>query len=89
MDQLLRRHAELRDALARTGLAGADFARSSKEYSELTPIVGGIERLRRAREELSSLSDIAESGATIEICDSLPRKSCGRCESVCRSWSSR
>ena len=61
LDQLLRRHAELRDALAGTGLAGTDFAKSSKEYSELTPIVDGIENLRRAREELSSLADIAES----------------------------
>jgi peptide chain release factor 1 len=61
LDQLLRRHAELRDALAGTGLAGADFAKSSKEYSELTPIVDGIEKLRRAREELASLADIAES----------------------------
>src|SRR5712671_415049 len=61
LDQLIRRHAELRDALAGTGLAGADFAKSSKEYSELTPIVDGVENLRRAREELSSLADIAES----------------------------
>ncbi len=61
LDQLLRRHAELRDALAGTGLAGADFARLSKEFSELTPIVDGIEKLRRAREELSSLADIAGS----------------------------
>src|SRR6201984_3913301 len=61
LDQPLRRHSELRDALAGTGLAGADFAKSSKEYSELTPIVDGIEKLRRARAELSSLADIAES----------------------------
>src|SRR5438270_4384397 len=61
LDQLLRRHAELRDALAGTGLAGTDIAKSSKEYSDLTPIVDGIEKLRRARDELSSLTDIAES----------------------------
>jgi peptide chain release factor 1 len=61
LDQLLRRYAELRDALAGTDLAGADFAKSSKEYSDLTPIVDGIEKLRRARDELSSLTDIAES----------------------------
>ena len=67
LDQLLRRHAELRDALAGTGLAGADFAKSSKEYSELTPIVDGIEKLRRARDELSSLADIAESSEDREL----------------------
>src|SRR5580692_2871836 len=67
LDQLLRRHAELRDALAGAGLAGADFAKSSKEYSELTPIVDGIEKLRRAREELASLADIAESSEDREL----------------------
>jgi peptide chain release factor 1 len=61
LDQLLRRHAELRDALAGAGLAGAEFAKLSKEFSDLTPIVEGIEKLRRAREELSSLADIAGS----------------------------
>jgi peptide chain release factor 1 len=61
LDQLLRRHAELRDALAGAGLAGAEIVKSSKEFSELTPIVDGIEKLRRARDELSSLTDIAES----------------------------
>jgi peptide chain release factor 1 len=61
LDQLLRRHAELRDALSRSGLAGADFAKLSKEFSELTPVVDGIEKLRRARAELSSLVEIAGS----------------------------
>ena len=67
MDQLLRRHAELRDALAGTGLAGADFAKSSKEYSELTPIVDGIDALRRAREEFASLTDLAQSSEDAEL----------------------
>jgi len=61
LDQLLRRHAELRDALSRSGLTGADFAKLSKEFSELTPVVDGIEKLRRARAELSSLVEIAGS----------------------------
>ena len=67
MDQLLRRHAELRDALAGTGLAGVDFAKSSKEYSELTPIVDGIDALRRAREEFASLADLAQSSEDAEL----------------------
>ena len=66
LDQLLRRHAELRDALG-AGLVGANFAKSSKEYSELTPIVDGIEKLRRARDELASLADIAESTEDREL----------------------
>jgi peptide chain release factor 1 len=67
LDQLLRRHAELRDALAGAGLAGADFAKSSKEYSELTPIVDGIDALRRAREEIASLTDLAQSSEDAEL----------------------
>src|SRR5438067_9793004 len=67
VDQLLRRYAELRDALAGTGLAGADFAKSSKEYSELTPIVDGIAALRRARDEFASLTDLAQSSEDAEL----------------------
>jgi peptide chain release factor 1 len=67
LEQLVRRHAELRDALAGGGLSGAEFARLSKEYSELTPIVDGIDTLRRARGELSSLADIADSGEDAEL----------------------
>ena len=67
LDQLLRRYAELRDALAGTGLAGADFAKSSREYSELTPIVDGIDALRRARDEFASLTDLAQSSEDAEL----------------------
>ena len=67
LEQLVRRHAELRDALGGAGLAGADFARLSKEYSELAPIVEGIEALRRAREELASLADMAGSSEDAEL----------------------
>ncbi|MBV9554538.1 MAG: peptide chain release factor 1, partial [Alphaproteobacteria bacterium] len=42
LDQLTRRHAELGEAMAATGLSGSDFAKLSKEYSELSPIVDGI-----------------------------------------------
>ena len=41
-DQLLRRHAVLRDALSAAGLSGGEFAKLSKEYSELDPIVERI-----------------------------------------------
>ena len=33
-------------------MGGADFAKLSKEYSELGPIVDGIENLRRAEAEM-------------------------------------
>jgi peptide chain release factor 1 len=61
LQQLVRRHAELRDALSNSGLGGAEFARLSKEYSELTPIVEGVDALGRARGELASLAEMARS----------------------------
>src|SRR5437667_3661679 len=61
LEQLVRRYAELRDVLADGGIGGAEFAKLSKEFSELTPIVDGIDALRRARGELSSLVDMIEN----------------------------
>jgi peptide chain release factor 1 len=58
-DQLLRRHAELGAALSAAGLGGAEFAKLSKEYSELGPIVGGIENLRRVEAELAAAAEMA------------------------------
>jgi peptide chain release factor 1 len=67
LEQLVRRHAELRDALGGSGLMGADFARLSKEYSDLSPIVDGIAALRRTRNELASLTDMLKSGEDAEL----------------------
>src|SRR6266404_1616123 len=67
LEQLVRRHAELREVLGGIGLTGADFAKLSKEYSELSPIVGGIDALRRARDELASLTDLAQSSEDAEL----------------------
>jgi peptide chain release factor 1 len=67
LDQLVRRHAELRDVLGGGGLAGGDFARLSKEYSELSPIVDGIDALHRARDELTSLSGLVQSSDDAEL----------------------
>jgi peptide chain release factor 1 len=67
LEQLVRRHAELREVLGGIGLTGADFAKLSKEYSELSPIVDGIDALRRARDELASLTDLAQSSEDAEL----------------------
>jgi peptide chain release factor 1 len=67
LEQLVRRHTELSDALGDAGLAGADFARLLKEYSELTPIVDGIQTLRRTREELASLADMIRTSEDAEL----------------------
>jgi peptide chain release factor 1 len=67
LDQLVRRQAELSDALGSSGLTGVDFAKLSKEYRELSPIVDGIDTLRRARAELASLIDMAQSAEDQEL----------------------
>jgi peptide chain release factor 1 len=67
LDQLVRRHAELRDVLGSSGLTGTDFARLSKEYSDLSPIVSRINALRHARDEFASLADMAQSGDDAEL----------------------
>ena len=61
-DQLLRRHAELGAALSGAGVCGAEFAKLSKEYSELSPIIDGIENLRRTAAELEAAAEMAEGG---------------------------
>jgi peptide chain release factor 1 len=67
LEQLVRRYAELREVLAGSGLSGAEYARLSKEYSDLSPIVDGIDTLRRARDELSSLAEMARSSEDAEL----------------------
>ena len=67
LQQLLRRHAELGEALSGSGLGGAEFAKLSKEYSELNPIVEEVGALGRAREELASLAEMARSSEDVEL----------------------
>jgi peptide chain release factor 1 len=67
LDQMVRRHAELRDALAGNALVGSDFARSSKEYSDLESIVADIEAWQKARREAASLAAMVQSGDDPEL----------------------
>ncbi len=67
LDQIIRRRDELRDRLAGSGLSGAEFAKFSKEYSELSPIIDGIEALRRARTDLSEAAEMAAGGDDPEM----------------------
>ncbi len=56
LNRVVARAEELSAILAGTDAPPArDFARLSKEYADLTPVVEGIGELRKAREELESL----------------------------------
>jgi len=59
LDQLVRRHAEIGEAMAASGVSGAEFAKLSKEYSELTPIVDGITELRQAQSDMETAAEMA------------------------------
>jgi peptide chain release factor 1 len=67
LDKVMRRHAELRDALAAPNLPGGEVARLAKEYSDLTPLVDSIAALRKAQSEMSDLSALAEDGGDLEM----------------------
>ena len=66
-DQLLRRHAELAAALSSAGVGGAEFAKLSKEYAELEPIVEGIETLRRAEAEMVGAEEMLAAADDPEL----------------------
>ena len=67
LDMLVRRHAELRDAMASPD-AGSDFAKFSKEFSDLSPIIEKVEGLKKAQAELRDLKEmIADPDADAEM----------------------
>ena len=61
LDKVVRRHAELRDAMADPA-RGGEFAKLSKEYSDLTPLVESVETWQRARAEQADLEALAGEG---------------------------
>jgi peptide chain release factor 1 len=65
LDQIARRHAELRDILA-SG-AAADFGKLSREYAELTPVVEAVERLRDAQREMADLAPLLTDASDKEM----------------------
>ena len=69
LDSVLVRHQELSDRVATHAKPGSpDYTRMLKEYSELTPIVEGIGRLREAQKEMAGLEELmADGGADAEM----------------------
>src|ERR1700751_3240706 len=61
LDKVVRRHAELRDAMADPS-RGSEFAKLSKEYSDLTPLVEGVETWQKARAEYGDLKSMIAEG---------------------------
>jgi peptide chain release factor 1 len=66
LDRLARRHAELSDMLAGNVDAGS-FAKLSKEFSDLTPIVESLVALRAAQEEMVNLAQMVVDNSEPEL----------------------
>jgi peptide chain release factor 1 len=67
LERLVRRQEELRDALAAGTVDAGAFAKFSKEYSDLTPVVEAVEALRGARRELADLQALVADGSDPEM----------------------
>jgi peptide chain release factor 1 len=68
LDKVVGRHHELTAALAAPDADPKAFAKLSKEYSDLTPVVQAIEVLRKARSELGDLAGLmTEAGGDPEM----------------------
>ena len=69
LDKVIQRHDELRDTLASgEGLEGADYARMSKELSELAAIVTAVNDYRQQTAELVDLEAIiGDAGSDAEV----------------------
>src|SRR5687768_18113757 len=68
LDMLVRRHDELRDTLGAGKINGSEFAKYSKEYSDLTPLVETIQSYQQAMKSLSDLKQmIADPSCDAEM----------------------
>ena len=65
LDLVMARHQELSDLMASSEPPSADeFAKLSKEYSDLTPVVDAIGNLRKAKAEIADLASLIADGET-------------------------
>ena len=61
---LVRRHDELRDRLGSGAITGSDFAKASKEFSDLGPIVETIQAFMAAQKSLADVKAMIADPAT-------------------------
>ena len=67
LEMLVKRHDELRDAMLRPD-AGSEYAKLSKEFSDLTPVVNSVNLLWKATSERKSMKEmIADPGCDAEM----------------------
>src|SRR5258708_40076400 len=67
LDRLVRRHAELRDIMSAPASESSNFAKLSKEYSDLSPVVEAVDALRKAPPEMAELGTLAQEPGDAEM----------------------
>lgn len=68
LSMLVKRHADVNEKLGGGGLSGAEFAKLSKEYSDLTPLVETIQEYQVATKALADLKQmIADPACDAEM----------------------
>ncbi|HEX2115828.1 MAG TPA: peptide chain release factor 1 [Alphaproteobacteria bacterium] len=67
LERVVARHEELRHAMTAADLDARQFAKLSKEYAELEPVVGAITTLRKLRTELDELKTMMSDGDDAEM----------------------
>jgi peptide chain release factor 1 len=63
LELLVRRHDELSDTLGGGQVSGSDFAKLSKEYSDLTPLVETIHAYKQAKKSLVEVKQMMSDPA--------------------------
>jgi len=63
LERVVARHEELRQALAAPDLDPRQFAKLSKEYADLEPVVEAVTALKKARGELEDLKALMADGS--------------------------
>lgn len=58
LNQVVARYEEVGNALSAPEISADDRVRLSREYSQLSPVIEGIEKLREARDEFVSLAEL-------------------------------
>lgn len=65
LEKILKRHGELRDSLSTGDVTdAAEFAKTSKEYSDLTPVAEGILDLQKLENEIKDLKALLADPTT-------------------------
>jgi peptide chain release factor 1 len=67
LDKVLARHDELAQLMTESAADASAFARLSKEYSDLSPIVEKIRELKEARAEMADLNELVASEDDAEM----------------------